>query len=131
MTTMHKPEIEEFAAALVRLVRDAAISASDANLMPQANSPIAKRWRNTGVKADTARTVIADTVDEVMFQLLDAIDNGRIRMKYLSQSGKEIDLTKDGLSELAGSYGASGGWCTKYSSQRTYDDCADQATLPH
>ena len=128
---MRSREIEEFAEALVREVRDRAISASDALLEPQAKSPPSARWRTAKVKADAAQLVIADAVDHALFYLLHAIDNGHIRLKFISESGKEIDLTEEGLAELAGSYGSSGGWCAKYSKERFIDDFADLASKPH
>jgi hypothetical protein len=128
---MTNREIEEFASTLIRDVRDPAIRASDANLLPEARWPVAKRWRNSGIEPDAARELIADTVDEVIFRLLHAIDNGRLKIKFLGKDGGEVDLSQEGYSELAGSYGATGGWCAQYSNERFSDDCADFVKPPN
>jgi len=41
--------------------------------------------------------------------LLDAIDNGLLRLAYTPPSGKVVDLEKDSVSEMAGWYMGSGG----------------------
>jgi hypothetical protein len=45
--------------------------------------------------------VIPDVVDDAVFSLLHAIDEGFLRIKFVSSSGKEVDLTEEGLGELA------------------------------
>ena len=126
---MPNPEIEEFARILVREVRDAAVRNCDGLLRPNAGSPVAKRWRESGGQGASPGVVIPDTVDETVFWLLHTIDEGLLRMKFVSGSGREVDLTKDGLGELSGWYMASGGWRAMYSEERFVDDCADPVTL--
>ena len=119
---MPTKEVEEFARILVERVRDAAVRDCDGLLQPNAASPAAKRWRKTFQKPESLRTVIPDAVDEVVFSLLRAVDEGGLRLKFVSSSGKEIDLTEDGLGELAGWYMGSGGWRSMFSRERFADD---------
>ena len=123
---MPSGEIEEFAKLLMREVRDQAIRGNDALLEPHARSPVAMRWRQAG-SPDVVKTVIPDVVDEVLFRLLNAIDQGALRLKFVSSSGKDVDLTEEGLSELAGWYMGSDGWREAYSEERFVDDLADLA----
>ena len=121
------PEIEEFAEALVHHVRDAAVRNCDGLLAPNAGSPVAKRWRQAGGQGGFPAVIIPDAVDETVFSLLHAIDQGLLRMKFVAGNGREIDLTEEGLGELAGWYMGSGGWRARYSEQRFVDDFADLA----
>ena len=126
---MGKHEIEEFAAALVANIRDAAVRSCDAILQPNANSPVAARWRKAaGVGgAVPPDVVIPDCVDEVVFHLLNAIDQGVIRLSFQSSTGTVVDLGEEWLGELAGWYMCSGGWRSRYSKERFVDDFADLA----
>lgn len=72
-----------------------------------------------------ARTIIPDIVDNTVFHLLDAIDNGLLRLVFTDSSGRVVDLMKNGLSEMAGWYMGTGGWRAQYSQERFIDDCAD------
>ena len=94
--TMPNPEIEEFAKALVQHVRDAALRNCDALLLPQAQSPVARRWKGTGVGASDLRVVRPDAVDEGAFSCLQAIDQGAVRIPFEASSGRTIDLTAKG-----------------------------------
>jgi hypothetical protein len=116
------PEIEEFARALVSEVRDAAIRSCDALLEPQAASPAASRLKRFAANASDLEVIIADIVDETVFALLQAIDQGTLRLKFVSTGGREIDLTIDGRAELSGWYEGSGGWRAMFSTQRWSDD---------
>ena len=71
------------------------------------------------------RTVIPDCVDEALFCLLRAIDQGVLTLSYTAESGQVVDLSEDGLGELAGRYMGSGGWRQMFSEQRFVDDFAD------
>jgi len=71
------------------------------------------------------KTVVPDVVDEAVFSLLRAIDEGALRLKFMSSSGREVDLTEEGLGELAGWYMGSGGWRAMFSEERYVDDCAN------
>lgn len=125
---MPSSEIEEFAKVLVQQVRDAAIQSCDRALRPNATYPVAKRWREAangdGLRA-IADVVIPDAVDEAVFHLLQAIDNGRLKLTFTASNGKRIDLPKDGLGELSGWYMGRGGWRAMYSKERFVDDFSD------
>jgi hypothetical protein len=69
--------------------------------------------------------MIADAVDETVFYLLHAIDNGRIKLVFTASNGEKIDLSRDDLGELSGWYMGSGGWRALYSKERYIDDFAD------
>ncbi len=120
---MPQEVIIEFAKLLVQNVRDRAISSCNAQLhTDNLNSPIAKRWRearNSGKIDEFGEMIIADSVDDAIFYLLDAIDNGVINISFNSSSGKAINLSDEGLGELAGDF--AGEWCAKYSSEPYYD----------
>lgn len=69
--------------------------------------------------------VVPDAVDETVFSLLQAIDQGLLKLKYVSSSGREIDLAEEGLGELSGWYMGSGGWRAMFSEERYVDDFSD------
>jgi len=122
------PEIEEFAKTLIEWVRDASIQSNDMVLRPTVDAPVAKRWRlaaRDGTSTTFASVVIPDIVDNTIFYLLQAIDEGLLRMSFTSSNGKVVDLTTQGHSELSGWYMGSGGWRELYSKERFVDDCAD------
>lgn len=121
-------EIEEFAKILVQQVRDAAIKSCDGALRPNAAYPVAKRWKETAVDGTLkpiASVVVPDAVDETIFHLLRAIDQGLLKLSFTAANGKKVDLPADGLGELAGWYMGSGGWRALYSQERFADDFSD------
>lgn len=121
---MPSPEIEEFARLLVKHVRDESIRSCDD--VRDAQHVIAKRWRNAirhGDIKSIAKIIIPDIVDETVFQLLNAIDQGLLNLTYKASDGKVVNLAKEGLSELAGWY--SGSWREMYSTERFVDDFSD------
>jgi hypothetical protein len=118
-----RPEIEEFARLLVQHVRDEAIQSCDVQTRPDVQGPEAKRWRAAGV--NRADVVIPDVVDDTIFFLLNAIDQGDLHLVFVSADGTKVDLTEDGLSELGGWYMGSEGWRHMYSKERFVDDAAD------
>ncbi|WP_437576988.1 hypothetical protein [Sorangium sp. So ce887] len=122
---MSNPEIEEFAKTLVRQVRDSAVRNCDSMLRPDTRSPVAKRWAEARKHGTSPDVVIPDAIDETIFCLLQAIDQGILRVKFVTSSGKEVDLTQEGLGELSGWYMGSGGWRAMYSQERFVDDFAD------
>jgi hypothetical protein len=126
---MPKSEIQEFATLLIEKVRDVSIKSCDQALNPNSKDPVAERWRKAaeaqkGLKG-IASVMIPDVVDDVIFNLLDAIDNGHLKLTFTTSNGKQIDLQKDGLGELAGWYMGSGGWRAMYSRERSTDDFSD------
>ena len=122
------PEIEEFAKILVEQVRDASIQSNDMALRSTAASPVAKRWAKAASEEahlDFARVMIPDIVDETLFHLLQAVDEGFLRIAFTASNGKVVDLTTQGRGELSGWYMGSGGWREMYSKERFVDDFSD------
>ena len=120
---MPNPEIEEFAKMLVQEVRDSAIRGCEVSLRPNAADPIAKRWKEAaaGDPESFAKVIIPDVVDDTVFQLLQAIDGGLLTLSFTASNGKKVDLTADGLGELAGWYLGIPGWRSMYSTERFTD----------
>lgn len=117
---MPGPEVEEFVRRLVENVRDLAIRSCDAQLRTAAPSPTATRWRAAAQAAGSdcgppAHVLVPDAVDMALGYLLGAIDQGVLQLSYRADSGEVVDLTKDGLLELGGSYDE---WVERYSKER-------------
>lgn len=123
------PEIEEFAKTLAEHVRDAAIQECDMLLRPDGQSPVAKRWRaaaKSGRPEVLAKEAIPDIVDQTLFYLLHAIDEGFLRLAYTAKNGRAVSLNDENLDGLAGWWGGGAqGWITKYSNERFVDDLSD------
>lgn len=122
------PEVEEFAKLLLKHVRDEAISSCDRLLDPAARNAIAERWRvkmESGSCRDFAKEIIPDCVDEAIFYLLHAIDEGTLQISFTANNGATINLTVDGQSEMAGWFSGTNGWKEAYSRERFNDDLAD------
>ena len=122
------PEIEEFAQKLVEFVRDASIQSNDADLRPHAANPVAKRWRQAthGEQArELAKVMSPDVIDDTIFYLLQAIDQGSLPLAFISANSKTINLTAEGDGELSGWYMGSGGWRAMYSKEQFADDFSD------
>jgi len=121
---MSDPSISSFAEALVHLVRDRAIQNCDARLTSGTRSPIGRYWQ-AALEDKNSKTIgnliIPDCVDEAIFCLLNAIDEGGLKLIYVDRNGKLLDLLKDGLGELAGWYEGADSWRHKFSSQRIND----------
>lgn len=118
---MSKTLIEEFGRLLIEHVRDRAIRDCDHNRDPGRRSAIGKRWQANGIGPDNscAEAIAPDCIDYAIFYLLEAIDNGTLHLQLKTADGDVIDLTSDGMGELAGWYvGPSDGWRAKYSSER-------------
>lgn len=124
---MTTPEIEEFAKILVQKVRDASIQSNDMNLRPDVRHSIAKRWRSAALDGNSgnfAKVLIPDIVDDTVFYLLRAVDEGLLQLSFTASNGKVVNLTKDGLGELAGWF-AGNGWRQMYAKERFVDDFSD------
>ncbi len=119
-------EIDEFAKILIEKVRDAVIQSSDRCLNEQ--HVVAKRWKEAAARGTPeafVKVLIPDIVDDTLFYLLRAIDDGLLKLSFTASSGKTVDLSTEGLSELAGWYMGSGAWREKYAKERFVDDFAD------
>lgn len=119
---MKKTQLENFAELLIRQVRDEAVRSCDQQLESHAQSPIAKRWRSDGL---SPKGMIPDCIDETIFQLLRAMDEGLIRFTFCPPGEEPLDLTDGGGGELAGKFMGSGGWRSIYSAERFNDDFTD------
>lgn len=126
---MKNQAINEFAKALIEHVRDRAIRNCDQNLVPGSGSPVAKRWASAAINHEAKAAIqcaIADCVDETIFCLLNAIDQGLLPITYAS-TGETVDLGSDGLGELSGWFMGSNGWRSQFSKERHVDDFSDLA----
>jgi len=121
---MLQEEIIQFAKLIVQNVRDSAIKSCDIQLhTDNLNSPIAKRWRdakNNGDIENLEEMIISDCVDDTIFYLFQAIDQGILNLSFNAPNGKGVNLSMDGLGELSGWY--MGEWRSKYSSERYSND---------
>lgn len=125
---MLKPEIEQFAEVLLREVRDRAIRSCRALLDPEANSVLARRWREKiagSSPSEAVAYVISDCVDDTIFHLLHAIDSEVLHLLFVTRDGRTADLIEDGIGELGGWYMGSEGWRATYSQEGFVDDFAD------
>jgi hypothetical protein len=123
---MAVPELEEFAKILIQQIRDEAVRSSDNRLC--AGHVVARRWKEAAVSGSAevfAKTLIPDIVDDTIFYFLRAIDEGLLKLSFISSNAKAIDLSAEGQGELAGLYMGSGEWRAKYSKERFVDDFAD------
>ena len=105
-----------------------AIRSCDIAPRPNAINPVAKPWKEAargGSPESIVSIVVSDTVDRTVLDLLDAIDNEELNFSFTAANGKRVDLPTDGLGELAGWYGGSGGWLTLYSPERFIDGASD------
>jgi len=128
---MPNPQIEEFAKILVREVRDAAVQSNDLRRRPDVNHIIAQRWREAaraGQLDEIATVLIPDIVDDTIYYLLRAIDEGLLQLSFTDSKGKTINLSTEGLGELGGWY--VGEWCLKYTKERVFDNFPDQPYKP-
>lgn len=117
---MPRPDIEEFGRLLVTEVRDVAIGQCDMLLKPNSSSASAKRWKKlaTGGAREAMQQVAPEPIDRAIFALLTAIDGGRLRLSFTGSDGKTVDLTEEGLSELAGWWVGDDGWAARYTKKR-------------
>lgn len=125
------PEIEEFAKILIRHVRDASIQSNDRALHEE--HVVAKRWKEAaagGSPEEFAKVLIPDIVDDTLFYLLHAIDDGLLKLSFTASNGRTVDLPADGLSELARWYMNADEWLTRYATERFLDDFIDLDSQP-
>lgn len=118
-----KAELHRFAEMLMRLVRDPSIDECDALASRRMFGPTGERWRNVLADrhAHEAMTqLIPDVVDQVLFKLLHALDQGDMPLAWMREDGTCVDLYDLGRSEMAGSLVGSDPdcWRARYSSRR-------------
>jgi hypothetical protein len=80
---------------------------------------------NDAASKALAQSMIPDCIDDAVFYLLHAIDTGALRVSFRAANGTVVDLSSEGMGELAGWFMGSNGWRLRYSRQRFFDDCAD------
>jgi hypothetical protein len=115
---MSNAAIEEFAMVLVRQVRYSAAKSCTKQIRLGIGH-VGKRLKEVPLDASAqmfAEAVVADIVDETIFYILHAIDDGSLKLTYTTADGKSADLHEDGLSELAGWYAGDGGWIAMFGS---------------
>lgn len=122
-------ELRSFAELLMRLVRDQAIDTCDALAAGRMGGYTGRRWRKHLGDDERVRqavtVVIPEIVDEVLFALLNALDQGDLPLAWRGADGSCADLTELGGSELAGDFIGEDGWRDHYSSQRFFDRLSD------
>jgi len=121
---MQGSKTDVFAEALVRLVRDCAIRNCRARLKPDTRSPIGKCWVSavSGNNLEQIGDVIVpDCIDEAIFCLLNAIDEGSLKLMFTGPDDQKVDLSVDGLGELAGWYMGGESWRERFSQERIND----------
>jgi hypothetical protein len=121
--------IRHFAETLMQLVRDESISDCDRLTDGRTKGPQGERWRQALsdlTAQDAVSLLIPDIVDQVLFHLLDAIDNDRLPLAWQREDHSYVPLTRAGHGEMAGWVAMSkGGWPERFSKQRFNDYLAD------
>lgn len=124
---MSNPEVELFARLLMTQVRDRAIASGDALARGATGGALGERWRaelSSSTASEAMTELLPDVVDQVLFHLLDAIDNGQLPLAW--QDGDRAALLADlGEGEMAGLLMmGEGGWIDRFSQQRYFDPLA-------
>lgn len=121
--------VSQFAGAVVQLVRDASISDCDRLRDGRTKGPRADRWRqalNDLTAKEAVSLLIPDNVDQVLFHLMDAIDNDHLPLSWQSQDHSHVSLALAGHGEMAGWVAmGKGGWVERFSKQRFNDYLSD------
>lgn len=118
-----RAELQRFAEMLMLLVRDQSIKDCDALAARRMGGEDGKRWRDVladGRARDAVRELIPDIVDQVLFRLLNALDQGDVPLAWQREDGSYVDLYELGKSEMAGWLLArdAEGWRARHSLQR-------------
>jgi hypothetical protein len=128
-------DLSQFAELLVRLARDRAIAACDKLAAGGVRGARGEYWQ--ALTADPAArdlvaALIPEVVDEVLFQLLHAVDNGQLPVAWRrTDDGSWVLLEELGHGEMAGwlTMGR-GGWLDSFSGQRHVDHLGDLGLSP-
>jgi len=122
-------ELRSFAELLMRLVRDQAIDTCDALAAGRMGGYTGRRWHKLLGDDERGReavhAVIPEIVDEVLFALLNALDQGDLPLAWRGEDGSYEDLSELGGSEMAGDFLGEDGWRDHYSSQRFFERLSD------
>lgn len=120
-----KARLDEFARAVIGLMRDQVIKTCDALASGTIKGPTGARWSKalTGSAAEALEVAVPDVVDEVIFALLIAIDNSELDLYWRPEGTDElVSLRELGAWEMAGDYICDGGWRDLYSGERFFSD---------
>jgi hypothetical protein len=121
--------IRQFAETLMQLVRDESISACDRLADGRTKGPEGEVWRQTLsdlTTPDAVSLLIPDIVDQVLFHLMDAIDNHHLPLAWQGQDHPCVSLALAGQGEMAGWVAmGKGGWIERFSKQRFNDYLSD------
>jgi hypothetical protein len=93
-------------------------------LNPDTRSPIGRKWieaLGTANLNEIANVVVPDCIDEAVFCLLNAIDEEGIVLSFIAPGGESVDLSKEGLGELAGWYMGVESWREQFSEEKIND----------
>jgi hypothetical protein len=98
------PELQDFAQRLVRQVRDRSIASCDQLAGGDVKGALGVRWKSLASRdsREALKASIPDVVDQVIFQLLVAIDNGQLPLGWRCVDGSCSSLDQLGHGEMAG-----------------------------
>jgi hypothetical protein len=123
---MPNARLEEFGKILVEWVRDNAIRSSDRRFGSDGATVVAKRWREAsrnGATEEFVKVLIPDVVDDTIFYILQAIDQGVLKLSFRGPGGRVVNLANEGLGKLARTYMTD--WRVMYTKERYADDFSD------
>lgn len=119
--------LDEFAQRLIASVRDPAIRSCDALAKGSVGGVLGERWQlllRSANAPEAIQELLPDIVDQVLFHLLDAIDNDRLPLALLDGVTFR-SLEELGQGEMGGLLAmGEGGWIDKFSTQRHFDSLA-------
>jgi hypothetical protein len=126
---MKTTDTSNFGALLVQRVRDEAIQEGRATLSPDATCVLGLRWRQLGGYGPQMGPIIADIVDVTIATLLRSLDEGRLKLRWKTESGEYVEVTRESLLRQ---YLAPDGWRATYSKQAFSqdDDALDELDPP-
>lgn len=129
---MSNPKVEEFAALLVKHVRDRAIRTCDARLSQASTSKASQRWQVLHNQGVDIPSFIPDVVDTTLGTLLASIDEGLLEFEWEDANGARVDLTEAGEGEMCGWYLGVESWRASYANERyvEYSDLPSILDVP-
>jgi hypothetical protein len=116
-TQMSADDMNDFGRTVVCKVRDLAIRSNDVGISKRSNSPSAKRFRNARSVRQAVYEAISDCVNTAIFQFLHAIDSGALKLHFVTNDGRQLDLYGDGYGELGGWFFC---WIESFSKERNH-----------
>lgn len=110
---------EAFVRLLIEFVRDPSVSTMLWVAAGGSRGPTGEAWAHADPH-ERVRLAIATGVDEVIFRLLDAIDNGVLDLCWRMESGEMVELAGSASAELGGTYVTEGGWRDRFANELSY-----------